>query len=209
MKTVKLGSFGNVSRLTLGGGGIGELWGETNRAESIATVKLALDRGITLLDTAPMYRHCELVIAEAFEGKLPSGVRVTTKCQLGSPAPSEIGQRLTQSLEASLKAMRFSHVDLFFLHSNICEDNYVYAFRPERQDMFATRWGLYAERVIPTMERLKVQGKIGAWGITGTGVPKTIMKALNHGTKPAAVQAIANLLFRAGRAARHHQDSGR
>ncbi len=198
MKTVKLGSFGDVSRLTLGGGGIGELWGETNRAEAIATVKLALDKGITLLDTAPMYRNCEAVIAETFGGKLPAGVRITTKCQLGSPSPAEIEQRLAQSLEASLKAMRFARVDLFFLHSNICEDAYVYARRPEQQDQFATRWSLYSECVVPALEKLKAQGKIGAWGITGTGVPRTIRKALQHDTKPTAVQAVANLLDSAG-----------
>ena len=198
MKTVKLGELDNVSRLTLGGGGIGELWGETDRTEAIATVKLALDEGITLLDTAPMYRHCEVVIGEAFEGRLPAGVRITTKCQLGSPRADEVEQRLTQSLEASLKAMRLSHVDLFFLHSNICEDGYVYARRPEQQAQFATRWSLYAERFIPAMEKLKAEGKIGAWGITGTGVPHTIMKALQYGTKPAAVQAVANLLDSAG-----------
>lgn len=198
MKTAKLGSFGAVSRLTLGGGGIGELWGGTDRAEGIATVKLALDRGITLLDTAPMYRHCETVIAETFAGRLPAGVRITTKCQLGSPPAEEVETRLAQSLEASLSAMRLARVDLFFLHSNICEDDYVYAFRPDRQDLFATRWSLYAERVIPAMEKLKAQGKIGAWGITGTGVPRTIMKALAHSKKPAAVQAVANLLDSAG-----------
>jgi aryl-alcohol dehydrogenase-like predicted oxidoreductase len=198
MKTVKLGEFGKVSRLTLGGGGIGELWGETDRTEAIETVRLALDSGITLLDTAPMYRHCEVVIGEAFEGRLPAGVRITTKCQLGSPPAAEVEQRLAQSLEASLKAMRLSHVDLFFLHSNICDDGYVYARRPEHQTQFATRWSLYAERFIPAMEKLKAQGKIGAWGITGTGVPRTIIKALQHGAKPAAVQAIANLLDSAG-----------
>lgn len=198
MKTATLGTFGKVSRLTLGGGGIGEIWGETNRTEAIATVKLALDRGITLLDTAPMYRNCEAVIAETFDGKLPSDVRITTKCQLGSPSAEDAEKKLVQSLDASLAAMRVDHIDLFFLHSNICEDGYVYAMRPDRQDLFATRWSLYVERVVPTMEKLKALGKIGAFGITGTGVPKTIMKALNLGVKPAAVQAIANLLDSAG-----------
>jgi len=198
MKAAKLGSFGTVSRLTLGGGGIGEIWGETNRAEAVATIRLALDSGITLLDTAPMYRHCEAVIGETFEGGLPDGVRITTKCQLGSPPAAEVEARLTQSLEASLKTMRLAHVDLFFLHSNICEDDYVYARHPDRQDAFATRWGLYADRVVPTMEKLRSQGKIGAWGITGTGVPRTIMKALKHRPRPAVVQAVANLLDSAG-----------
>ena len=35
-------------------------------------------------------------------------------------------------------------------------------------------------------------------GITGTGVPRTIIKALQHTARPAAVQAITNLLDSAG-----------
>lgn len=198
MQTAKLGAFGEVSRLTLGGGGIGELWGETNRGEAVATVRLALESGITLIDTAPLYRHCEAVIGETFEGKLPKGVRITSKCMLGSPPEDEVETRIVKSVEASLAAMRLDRIDLYFLHTNICEDGYVYASRPDRQASFATRWSLYVERFIPAMEKLIAVGKIGHWGITGTGVPKTILKALNHTKKPAAVQAIANLLDSAG-----------
>ena len=49
-----LGPVKNVSRLTLGGGGLGQLWGETDRDEAIATVRAALDGGINLIDTAPL-----------------------------------------------------------------------------------------------------------------------------------------------------------
>jgi aryl-alcohol dehydrogenase-like predicted oxidoreductase len=194
MQTAKLGPVGEVSRLTLGGGGIGQIWGETSRAESIATIRHALDRGITLIDTAPMYGNCEAIIADAFNGKLPAGIRITTKCQLGTPPAGEAAGRLTASLETSLARMKLDRVDVFFLHSNICEDDYVYQRHPERQDQFATRWSRYAEEVIPAMEKLKSAGKIAHWGITGTGVPRTIIKALDHAQKPAAVQAMANLL---------------
>src|SRR5262249_34466840 len=51
---------------------------------------------------------------------------------------------------------------------------------------------------IPGMEALVRAGKIGAWGITGTGVPDTIIKALGHEKRPSAVQAISNLLDSAG-----------
>ena len=44
------------------------------------------------------------------------------------------------------------------------------------------------------MERLKADGRIGAWGITGIGVPDAILAALAHDPKPQAVQAIANLM---------------
>ena len=103
METRTLGGFGPVSVLALGGGGLGKLWGPTTREEAIATARLAVDRGITLLDMAPRYGdgEAELVIGEAFEGRLPDGVRITTKCLLGDTAPAEIESRLRQSIEES------------------------------------------------------------------------------------------------------------
>jgi len=46
------GCLAPVSRLTLGGGGLGMLWGETNFAECVAPVEAALASGITLFDLA-------------------------------------------------------------------------------------------------------------------------------------------------------------
>jgi aryl-alcohol dehydrogenase-like predicted oxidoreductase len=198
MKTAKLGVVGEVSRLTLGGGGIGQAWGETSREEAAATLRLAFERGITVLDTAPLYLNCEAIVGETFAGRLPEGVLVTSKCRLGTPAPGETEGRIAAALEASLTAMRLDHIDIYFLHTNICEDDYVYAVRPDRQDVFATRWRAYAGEFIPAMEKLKAAGKIRHWGITGTGVPGAIVKALKHAPRPAAVQAISNLLDSAG-----------
>ncbi len=207
MKTNSFGSLGHVSRLTLGGGGIGLVWGESTRDEAIATIKMALDGGIDLLDTAPMYGACETIIAETFNGKLPPNVRITTKCQLGSPAGNDVETRLTQSLDTSLAAMKLSRVDVFFLHTNICSDDYVYAVHPERRDAMATTWSLYAERFIPAVEKLKVQGKIGAWGITGIGVPSAVLRAIDHDKLPAVVQAITNLMDSAGGLQRYAEPS--
>ena len=63
--------FGTVSALTLGGGGLGQVWGETTREEAVATVKLAIEKGITHLDVAPMYGkgEAEKVVGEVFKGK--------------------------------------------------------------------------------------------------------------------------------------------
>lgn len=198
MRSATLGPFGAVSRLTIGGGGIGQAWGETTREEAIATLRGATDAGITLIDTAPMYLNCEAVVGETYGGRLPDGVRITSKHRLGTPPADMVAPRLTASVEASLTAMRLDHIDLFFLHTNICEDDYAFAVRPDRQDVFATRWSVYAGAFIPAMEALKAAGKIGHWGITGTGVPPTIIKALGHAQRPAAVQAITNLLDSAG-----------
>jgi aryl-alcohol dehydrogenase-like predicted oxidoreductase len=198
MQTVDLGPLAGVSRLTLGGGGLGQLWGETSLDEAVATVHAAVAAGVTLIDTAPSYRDCEQVIAEAFQGALPAGVRITTKCQLGEPAIGEVARRLEESLKASLEAMRLDRADVFFLHSNLCEDDYVYARHNDRRALFATPWSLYADEVIPAMERLKASGRIGAWGITGVGAPATILKAIAHERPPQLVQALANLLDSAG-----------
>ena len=194
MQQTSLGPLRDVSRLTLGGGGLGRIWGETSIEEAIATVHDAVEAGITLIDTAPMYRDCEQVIAAAFAGRLPDGVRITTKHQLGAPPPGEAASRLEASLDASLAAMQVARADIFFLHSNICPDHYVYARHPERQAMFATPWRTYVDEVIPAMEALKGRGRIGAWGITGVGVPDTILAALAHDPAPDVVQAVANLL---------------
>ncbi|MBA3812156.1 MAG: aldo/keto reductase [Caulobacteraceae bacterium] len=198
MRTTRLGTLFDVSRLTLGGGGLGGGWGENTAEEAVATVRAAVDAGVTLIDTAPMYLDCEAVIASAFAGRLPAGVRITTKCQLGAPPTAETARRLEASLDASLAAMRLERADIFFLHSNICEDAYVYARHQDRRDAFATPWSLYVGEVIPAMESLEARGRIGAWGITGVGVPATILEALAHDPAPDVVQAIANLLDSAG-----------
>lgn len=198
MRKHSFGALGEVSRLTLGGGGIGQAWGPTRREEAIATIRAAVDAGIDLLDTAPLYRNCEQIVAETFGGRLPKGLRITTKCGLGSPLPEQVERALTHSLDGSLAAMKVDHVDIFFLHSNICADDYVYANRPDLQNSFATRWSIYVDDVIPAMEKLKAAGKALNWGITGSGVPDAIIRALRHAKRPGFVQAVTNLLDSAG-----------
>jgi aryl-alcohol dehydrogenase-like predicted oxidoreductase len=56
MQTVAHGPLAGLTRLTLGGGGLGRIWGETSLDEAVATVHAAVEAGITLIDTAPMYR---------------------------------------------------------------------------------------------------------------------------------------------------------
>src|SRR3974390_3138340 len=117
MKTRMLGRLWPVSALTLGGGGIGQLWGATTREECIATVHAAVDRGITLLDMAPAYGNgeAESVVGAAFEGRLPVGVRVTTKHRLGTPPTGEVETKIVRSLEESLARMRLRRVDPLLL----------------------------------------------------------------------------------------------
>ncbi len=76
---IKVHSFGilpPVSSLTLGGGGLGMLWGPTTFDECVATVQDAVAAGINLLDLAPRYGDgkAEEVVGTTFAGRLPDGV---------------------------------------------------------------------------------------------------------------------------------------
>ncbi|MFE5796944.1 aldo/keto reductase [Streptomyces sp. NPDC056503] len=77
LPTRTLGTTGPaVSALGLGCMGMSALYGEADRAESIATIHSALEAGVTLLDTGDFYGmgHNELLIAEALR-TAPAGLR--------------------------------------------------------------------------------------------------------------------------------------
>src|SRR6202023_3925915 len=81
----------------------------------------AVAAGINLIDLAPRYGDgkAEQVVGEAFGGRLPDGVRVTSKCNLGNASSEEIEPLLRRSIEGSLERLRLPQLDLFFLHSNV------------------------------------------------------------------------------------------
>jgi len=189
MEQRRFGNLGQVSAPTLGGGGTGQVWGPTSQQEAVATVKAAVDWGITFLDAAPTYGDgkAEDVIGEAFGGKLPDGVRVSTKCRLGNPRPEDVLARLRTSLDDSLARMKLERVDLFFLHNMIVADG---------DD--GTSRTLFVDAVIPAFEILMKESRIGAWGITGIGVPDAILETIESDPPPQAIQAITNLLDSAG-----------
>jgi aryl-alcohol dehydrogenase-like predicted oxidoreductase len=196
MKQHSFGPLAAVSTLTLGGGGLGMLWGETTTEECVATVHEAVAAGITLLDLAPRYGDgkAELVVGEAFAGKPPAGIRVTSKCNLGNAPPERIEAILRQSIEASLQRLRLSKLDLFFLHSNVVPDaDFIARSVPDAATRM-TPYAIFVDHVRPLFERFVGEGLIGAWGLTGIGHPDTIIKVLGERPAPAAVQCIANLL---------------
>jgi len=198
MQNRSFGTLGDVSCLTLGGGGIGQVWGPTTREEAVATVREAVDSGITFLDLAPSYGNgeAESVVGEAFGGRLPDGVRLSTKCRLGNPAAGEVLSIFEASLDESLGRLGMDRVDLFFLHNQIIPDNAVDRYQ-------GTPRGLFVDAVRPAMERLVSSGRIGAWGITGIGVPSSILETVQEAPPPMAIQVIANLLDSAGALTRH------
>jgi aryl-alcohol dehydrogenase-like predicted oxidoreductase len=207
MEMRRLGQLWPVSALSLGGGGLGQIWGETSRDEAVATLREAVDLGINLIDLAPLYGRgeAEAVAGETFGGNWPSHLRVTTKCMIGERHYSEIAARLEKSVLRSLETMKREQADILFLHSNICPDSYQYALDPSFPSYGAVRESVFFGEVVPTFERLKAKGLIGAWGITGTGLPRSIMEVLRGEPKPAVVQAVTNLLDSPGGMRRYEE----
>jgi aryl-alcohol dehydrogenase-like predicted oxidoreductase len=195
MEQHSFGGLPPVSVLTLGGGGIGMVWGETTFDECVATVHAAVAAGINLIDLAPRYGDgkAEQVVGEAFAGHLPNGVRIASKCSLGNAPPGEIESLLRRSIEGSLARLRLSRLDLFFLHSNVVPDEDHMANWPDAAGRM-TLYTTFVEHVRPYFERLVSEGLIRGWGLTGIGHPDRIIKLLGERPAPVAVQCIANLL---------------
>ncbi len=192
--------YGSISALTLGGGGLGQVWGETTREEAIATVNLALENGINHLDVAPMYGkgEAERVVGEVFKGKDLGEVKITTKCRLGTLPDDEVYERLISSLDKSLVNLNMERVDLFLLHSQLRKDDFQLYTLNEHRETNTTSLSCYYNAVIPAFERLKQEGKIGSWGIGGLGQTQAILEALNHEMQPEAIQCVVNPLNSAG-----------
>ena len=189
-----------ISSLTLGGGGIGQVWGETTSEEAIKTVHAAIDHGINHFDVAPMYGkgEAERIIGKSLNGSDADDLFFTTKCQLGTLPDTEVYDKLNDSLTRSLDNMKLEKVNLFLLHSQLIEDHYkLYKF-DEMRAKSATTLSCFFNAVIPAFERLKQEGKIDHWGIGGLGQEEAIIQALNHSEAPSAVQCVINPLNSAG-----------
>ncbi|MEU8790665.1 aldo/keto reductase [Streptomyces sp. NPDC048643] len=88
MQTRPLGTTGpQVSALGLGCMGMSALYGDADRAESVATIHAALDAGVTLLDTGDFYAmgHNEMLIGEALRSaSAASRERALTSVKFGA-----------------------------------------------------------------------------------------------------------------------------
>ena len=113
-----------VSRIALGTWAIGGwMWGGTNEDESIQTIHAALDRGINLIDTAPVYgfgRSEEIVgRALAQNGRRKQAV-IATKVGLAwkdsNPYRNGSKSRIVQEVEDSLRRLQTDVIDLYQVH---------------------------------------------------------------------------------------------
>lgn len=111
MKKVRLPSGEEVPALGLGTWRIGD--NRSQRAEEIATLRLGLDLGLTLIDTAEMYGsgRSEELIGEAIAGRRDEVFLVS------KVLPSNATRRSTiAACEQSLRYLKTDRIDLYLLH---------------------------------------------------------------------------------------------
>jgi len=122
MQTTKLGGL-TVSVQGLGCMGMSEWYGAGDWDESIATVRTALDAGVTFIDTADIYGsgHNEVLVGRAIAGRRDE-VQLATKFGIdrtgGDAARTIRGERgyVKQAAESSLTRLGVEVIDLYYLH---------------------------------------------------------------------------------------------
>src|SRR5271169_1528622 len=99
------------------------MWGGTNEDESIQTIHTALDRGINLIDTAPVYGfgRSEEIVGKALaqDGRRNQAI-IATKVGLawkdGKPYRKPSKSRILQEVEDSLRRLQTDVIDIYQVH---------------------------------------------------------------------------------------------
>jgi aryl-alcohol dehydrogenase-like predicted oxidoreductase len=113
-----------ISRIALGTWAMGGwMWGGTNEDESIRTIHAALDRGINLIDTAPVYGfgRSEEVVGRALaqDGRRRQAV-IATKVGLawtdGKPYRNAGRSRIVREVDDSLRRLQTDVIDIYQVH---------------------------------------------------------------------------------------------
>src|SRR5438477_4113495 len=113
-----------VSPVAIGTWAIGGwMWGGTDEAESIATIRTAFEHGINIVDTAPVYgfgRSEEIAGKAIAEGRLRSDVLIATKAGLqwdgGKVSRNASRARILQEVEDSLRRLQTDYIDVYQVH---------------------------------------------------------------------------------------------
>ena len=160
-----------VPRLGMGTWHMGER--ANNRAAEVAALRLGLDHGMNLIDTAEMYGDggAESVVGEAIHG-WRDGIFVVSKFY-----PHHASRRkLIAACDGSLAQLGGETIDLYLLH---------------------WRGTVPLEETVSTLEELVRVGKIQRWGVSNFDVADMeALVAVPGGNRCAANQVLYNLAHR-------------
>ena len=111
-----------VSRVALGTWAMGGwMWGGSDQREAIATIHAALNQGINLIDTAPVYGFgaSEEIVGAALDGVRAQTV-IATKTGLewrdGKIYRNATGERILREVDESLRRLRTDYIDIYQVH---------------------------------------------------------------------------------------------
>lgn len=154
METIKIpGLAMDASRIGLGTWAIGGwMWGGTEESEAIRTIHAAFDKGINLIDTAPVYGfgRSEELVGKALVGARRGGAIIATKVGLdwgsGNILRNSSPARLRSELEDSLRRLKTDLIDIYQVHW------------PDEAVPF--------EETAKTLDTFRREGKISAIGVS-------------------------------------------
>ena len=168
MKLVTLPSGEQVPALGVGTWRMGE--DMSARAQEVTALRHALERGLSLIDTAEMYGDggAEEVVAEAIAGRRDEAFIVSKVLPQNATR-----EGIARACERSLGRLQSGHIDLYLLHW------------PGGSDF---------TEVVETFERLKADGKIRHWGVSNFSTKDvTELHGLKDGKACAANQVLYHL----------------
>jgi aryl-alcohol dehydrogenase-like predicted oxidoreductase len=147
-----------VPRVALGTWAMGGwMWGGTDERESIATIRAALDQGVNLIDTAPVYGFgvAEEIVGKALNSaELRARAIISTKVGVewrnGTVYRNATPARIMREIDDSLRRLHTDHIDIYQVH-----------WPDPLVPIEATAEAMYA---------LYERGKIGAIGVSNFSV---------------------------------------
>jgi aryl-alcohol dehydrogenase-like predicted oxidoreductase len=186
MERRTLGRTGlNVSVLGFGCGAVGGLMVRGDPADQERAVARALQAGVNYFDTAVLYGEgaSERNLGRVLKSLSPPDAIVGTKVMLPSEPAGGVGGSIRHSLEGSLGRLGLERVDIFYVHNAIT---------------LAGGGGSLSARtvlqeVVPALQRLRDQGKIGFLGFTAIGDTGALHEVIDAGIFDVA-QVTYNML---------------
>lgn len=154
MRYRSLGRTGlKVSELSFGASSLGAVFREIDEGEGVRAVHTAVDLGINYIDVSPCYglTKAETVLGKALKHIPRDKYILSTKGgRYGVDEFDMSTDRILRSIDESLTRLNVDYVDILFLHD--------IEFVPFQQ---------VVEEGIPALEKLKEQGKIRNYGVSG------------------------------------------
>jgi len=168
MQSRPLGRTGlEVPILAFGASSLGAEFRSVTLDEALASVRAALDCGLTLIDTSPFYGRgmSEVLLGIALEGVPRDAYLLCTKLGRYDLAHFDFSaRRVAESVDVSLHRLRTDHLDIVLCH-----------------DVEFVPLGQIVEETLPALRKVRDAGKVRFIGFSG--YPQKIFRSICDRTR--------------------------